>query len=42
MLASFFGGHQEELEDDEDKLTNGPSADHTNSNRHVVVIVVSL
>ena len=39
VLASF-GGHQEELEeDDEDKLTNGPGADHTNSNRHVGVVV---
>ena len=33
---------KEELEEDEDKLTNGPSADHTNSNRHGVVVVVSL
>jgi len=28
-----------EIEEDEDKLTNGPSADHTNSNRHVGVVV---
>jgi len=40
MCAGFFGGHQEEIEEDEDKLTNGPSADHTNSNRHVGVVVV--
>ena len=30
---------KEELEEDEDKLTNGPSADHTDSNRHVGVVV---
>ena len=48
VLASLedikIAGEIEELEEDEDnKLTNGPSADHTNSNRHVgVVVVVSL
>lgn len=39
MCAGFFGGHQEELEEDEDKLTNGPGADHTDSSRHVGVVV---
>ena len=42
MLASLEDikkAGEEELEEDEDELTNGPSADHTNSNRHVGVVV---
>jgi hypothetical protein len=40
LLEEITKAGEEELEEDEDRLlTNGPSDDHTNSNRHGVVVV---